>query len=308
MKQIAMVLIFSIILVTNTQTALVAPNEESSLQNMRKLVVYEQPMTGHNPQPRKANEISPTASDSNKNGNLCTLDEETPSQTKVIDEKSAISNIISNNNREQSLHEDEAEAFSQINEITPTLTDRIVRNEHVQHMIPDEAIRLRILAHSDTPTDQHIKKVVRNRVNEHIQKKVALIDKIDIARTVIEDAIPTLEAIIAETLVEYDEQYSYKVAFETNVPFPLKTYGSYVYPAGDYEAILITLGDGIGENWWCVLFPPLCFIDFFNSATVVDAEDTSHDESTDELSDTESENIDDDVEVRFFLLDLFNFS
>lgn len=306
MKQIAMVLIFSIILVMNTETALVAPNEESSFQNMRKLMVYEQTMTGHNTKSKKANENLHTANDSNEDGILCVLDEETLSETKNIVKKSKSGNNITNNKREQSL--DEAETRNQISEMKSDPADGIVSNEHTQQMIPDEAIRLRILAHSDTRTDQHIKKVVRDRVNEHIQKKVAFIDKIETARTVIEDAIPRLEEIIAETLVEYNEQYSYEVSFETDVPFPLKTYGPYVYPAGDYEAILITLGDGIGENWWCVLFPPLCFIDFFNSATVVDAEDTSNDESTDELLNTESENTEADVEVRFFLLDLFNFS
>ena len=60
---------------------------------------------------------------------------------------------------------------------------------------------------------------------------------------------------------------SVKVEFGV-VEFPTKLYGEFLYPAGEYEAILITLGEGKGANWWCVLFPPLCFLDFSNGVAV----------------------------------------
>src|SRR5699024_12254209 len=70
----------------------------------------------------------------------------------------------------------------------------------------------------------------------------------------------------------------YQVTYGENIAFPAKLYGSYLYPPGEYEAILITIGEGQGENWWCVLFPPLCFLDFENGTTVAEA---SEDESLD---------------------------
>jgi len=180
--------------------------------------------------------------------------------------------------------------------------------QNKQYMIPDEAIRLRILANSDTAVDQDIKYTVRDRVNEHIRETVAHIDDIEVARTVIEETIPVLNDIVSETLVENKQQYPFHIKFEKNVPFPLKTYGPYIYPEGDYEAILITLGEGNGENWWCVLFPPLCFIDFFNDTKVADADEEIHDDHEDDIESSIQENEEEDVEVRFFLFDLFNFS
>ena len=56
--------------------------------------------------------------------------------------------------------------------------------------------------------------------------------------------------------------------FSKNVKFPTKVYGNFIYPAGEYEAVLITIGEGEGANWWCVLFPPMCFLDFSSGTAV----------------------------------------
>lgn len=195
-------------------------------------------------------------------------------------------------------------------QINAEFTERY-QNEQ-RHMIPDEAIRLRILAHSDDAHDQTIKNIVRDRVNDHIHLTVADIDKIETARAAIKATIPTLQELIADTLAEHDEHYPFHVTFQQDVPFPLKIYGPYVYPAGDYEAILITLGDGVGENWWCVLFPPLCFVDFFNTATLVEADEEEANDRNEineaEQNDPEQANETEDVEIRFFLFDLFKTS
>src|SRR5699024_2644422 len=178
-------------------------------------------------------------------------------------------------------------------------------SDEESYMIPDEAVRLRILAHSDARADQELKLIVRDRVNEDISKRVAQIDDIDTARQLIEQSIPNLNQIVRTTLAEYDQNYPFTVEYNENVPFPLKKYGPYVYPEGDYEAILITLGSGLGENWWCVLFPPLCFIDFFNDTKLVEADLEGHEGEEGEIAPTGEE---EEVEVRFFLFDLFNFS
>jgi len=178
-------------------------------------------------------------------------------------------------------------------------------SDEESYMIPDEAVRLRILAHSDARADQELKLIVRDRVNEHISKMVAQIDDIDTARQLIDQSIPNLNKIVRTTLEEYDQNYPFTVEYNEDVPFPLKKYGPYVYPEGDYEAILITLGSGLGENWWCVLFPPLCFIDFFNDTKLVEADLDGHEDEEGELPPTGEE---EEVEVRFFLFDLFNFS
>ncbi|WP_102273602.1 stage II sporulation protein R [Cytobacillus massiliigabonensis] len=134
-------------------------------------------------------------------------------------------------------------------------------------VIPNEAIRLRILANSDSESDQAIKRLVRDAVNAEITKWVAELTSIEEARDLIRSRLPEIQKI-AENVVE-KEQSSQSVKAEFGkVDFPTKLYGQFLYPAGEYEAILITLGEGDGANWWCVLFPPLCFLDFSNGVAV----------------------------------------
>lgn len=191
-----------------------------------------------------------------------------------------------------------------------------------QWMIPDDAIRLRILANSNHALDQKVKYIVRDRVNMHIHNLVSDIDSLEEARRIIENQVPELKKIVADVLKENEKNYEYDVTFKQDVPFPLKTYGPYLYPAGNYEAILITLGLGEGDNWWCVLFPPLCFIEFFKSSSVAettefDAWDSAKEgeglNSAEEEGDSSEEGEDNadkvsDIEIRFFLFDLFKFS
>lgn len=132
-----------------------------------------------------------------------------------------------------------------------------------QGIIPQESIRLRILANSDGTGDQLVKRRVRDAVVEQMNGWVAQLDNpqsLDEARRVIRDHLPAIEEQVGETLQKYGKTYDFQVELGT-VPFPTKMYGGAVYPAGDYEALRVTLGEGKGKNWWCVLFPPLCFID-----------------------------------------------
>jgi len=139
-------------------------------------------------------------------------------------------------------------------------------------VIPDDAIRLRILAHSNHPEDQRIKYVIRDRINYEITKWVAQMSNIADARTIIENRIPLIENIAKQTVEDLGMSYDVQAIYGENITFPRKLYGSLMYPEGDYEAVLITIGAGKGDNWWCVLFPPLCFLDF-SSGTTVQAED-----------------------------------
>jgi stage II sporulation protein R len=155
-----------------------------------------------------------------------------------------------------------------------------------QITIPQDAIRLRILANSDSPKDQWLKREIRDKVNLEITKWVTELSTIENARAIIESRLDKIETIVEEELTRIGSDDPFTVEFN-EVQFPTKLYGNVVYPAGEYEAVLITIGEGKGENWWCVLFPPLCFIDFANSDAV----------------EGESE---EEVEVRFFVVDLLN--
>lgn len=134
-------------------------------------------------------------------------------------------------------------------------------------VIPNEAIRLRILANSDNEADQAIKRLVRDAVNEEITDWVEELTSIEEARSLIRSRLPEVQQIAEMVLEEEQVTQSVKIDFG-KVDFPTKLYGQFLYPAGEYEAILITLGKGEGANWWCVLFPPLCFLDFSNGVAV----------------------------------------
>ncbi|MFF2481265.1 stage II sporulation protein R [Paenibacillus sp. NPDC058071] len=126
--------------------------------------------------------------------------------------------------------------------------------------IPEESIRLRILANSDSPADQAVKRVVRDAIVDVMEDWASGPQTIEQARTTINSHMSEIEKLVEDVLQSRGFEYSYKAELGL-VPFPTKLYGNEVYPAGNYEALLITLGEGQGQNWWCVLFPPLCFVD-----------------------------------------------
>lgn len=165
-------------------------------------------------------------------------------------------------------------------------------------VIPDEAIRLRILANSDSKADQKLKNKVRDQVSEEIAEWVEEMDDIEEARKLISSRTDEIQKMAARVIAENDSDQKVKVEYGNNVQFPVKMYGNYVYPAGEYEAVLITIGDGEGANWWCVLFPPLCFLDFsFGTTTQADGLDA-------QAQVPEKE----EVKVKFFLLEWLGLS
>ncbi|MEF7658327.1 stage II sporulation protein R [Bacillus sp. ZJS3] len=135
-------------------------------------------------------------------------------------------------------------------------------------VIPKEAVRLRILANSDSDKDQALKRKVRDEVKSQIDGWVADLTSFEEARKVIQSHIPEIEKTVANTLKKEGSKDLFQVKFSKNVKFPTKVYGNFIYPAGEYEAVLITIGEGEGANWWCVLFPPMCFLDFSSGTAV----------------------------------------
>jgi stage II sporulation protein R len=136
----------------------------------------------------------------------------------------------------------------------------------------EDFIRFHVIANSDSSEDQALKLIVRDAlldtINEGLaaetmamakpnQEKVSL--DIDKSKDYIQENLPEIERV-AKAVVS-SEGYDYPVKADLGITWiPEKTYGSTVFPAGNYEALNVTIGDGGGQNWWCVLFPPLCLI------------------------------------------------
>jgi stage II sporulation protein R len=133
--------------------------------------------------------------------------------------------------------------------------------------IPEQSIRLRILANSDAPQDQALKREIRDAIVAQMQNWVTGPHTIGEARAVVVSHLPDLDQLVEEIVVKRGYSYTHKTELGI-VPFPTKMYGNKVYPAGDYEALRVTIGEGKGQNWWCVLFPPLCFVDSVSGEAV----------------------------------------
>lgn len=123
--------------------------------------------------------------------------------------------------------------------------------------IPGDAIRIRILANSDSTFDQQVKADVQGQVSQLVQSWGEMPETHDEAYTLISSKLPAIEKRVNDVLVREKTGYRGKIELG-NAVFPDKIFHGDAYEAGEYETLLITLGDGNGGNWWCVLFPPLC--------------------------------------------------
>ena len=130
----------------------------------------------------------------------------------------------------------------------------------MQKGIAEKIIRFHVIANSDTKADQNLKLAVRDAVG--IKMSGLLKDAADrsrseaVIRKNMEDMKQTAEKVIAERGYDYDVDICL-----TDTDFPVKTYGAYTFPAGNYEALEIVIGAGKGHNWWCVMYPNMCFSD-----------------------------------------------
>ena len=136
---------------------------------------------------------------------------------------------------------------------------RRVPARKTSHDLADDVVRIHIRANSNGEEDQAVKLAVRDEITAYLDGKLrGCEDKADAVR-VLETERENL-ADIAQTVL-YRNGFDYKVRVELkNENFPERVYGDYVFPVGDYDALMIYLGEGAGDNWWCVAFPPLCFL------------------------------------------------
>jgi stage II sporulation protein R len=144
-------------------------------------------------------------------------------------------------------------------------------------------IRLHVIANSDSPGDQAVKERVRDRIVRDLAPVFAGMDQRSV-ETWIWTNQGLISTLAAEVLAEEGLDYPVQVKFGV-VPYPTRVYGPAVYPAGRYKSLRLVLGAGEGRNWWCLLFPPLCFVE----GTTADGEGEAHNPE--------------EVKVRFWLLE-----
>lgn len=176
--------------------------------------------------------------------------------------------------------------------------------------LSDSVLRLHIIANSDSSTDQELKLKVRDNIIEYMNTLTSnSSDKKDVI-SIVNNHLDSFKEIALNTIKE--NGYNYDVNIEIgNFHFPTKSYGDISFPAGNYDALKIEIGDAIGQNWWCVLFPPLCFV---NSSTGVVPDDSKNtlkeninSESYEIISEGNNSNDNtSDIKIKFKIIEFFN--
>ncbi len=133
-------------------------------------------------------------------------------------------------------------------------------------LIPSEAIRIRVIANSNDEHDQSVKKEVSNELKTTMYNLLSKASNTNEARNIISSNLDNVRSDVASVLKEESYSLSYNVNFGYHY-FPEKEYKGVKYSEGYYESLLVTLGSGKGDNWWCVLFPPLCLLEAQESET-----------------------------------------
>ncbi len=133
--------------------------------------------------------------------------------------------------------------------------------------IPNQALRLRIIANSDSVADQELKRKVRDAIIVKVGNLLHGVKTEQAAQKIVAENVTDLNRLAVSVISQSGFHYAVH-SVVGQVPFPTKIYGNMVYPAGTYEALRIVIGNGQGQNWWCVLFPPLCFVDIASGDAV----------------------------------------
>lgn len=142
--------------------------------------------------------------------------------------------------------------------ITTFLIYQEIKTEEV--LIPDTAIRLRVIPNSNSALDQNMKIKVKKYLEENTYELLRDETDIDEARSLIKQSIPVLEENIDKIFKQNNYNMTYNLNYGNNY-FPEKEYRGIKYEEGYYESIVISIGKAEGDNWWCVLFPNLCLVD-----------------------------------------------
>lgn len=162
--------------------------------------------------------------------------------------------------------------------------------------LKNNLIRLHVVANSDSPSDQSQKLMVRDAIVDAVQGELGELGNIEEARAYLREKLPELEQIANQVLREAGSTAVAKVSLAVE-KFKTRVYETFSLPSGVYESLRITIGEGKGQNWWCVVFPSLCL-----PATTEDFQDTAVSSGfSNELTDTLC--MRDGYEIRFFFLD-----
>ncbi|MDM0445995.1 stage II sporulation protein R [Clostridium perfringens] len=179
-----------------------------------------------------------------------------------------------------------------------------VTEENIVEDISEKLIRFHVLANSDSDIDQDLKLRVKDAVLKYISPILNESQSLEESREILKREDKNIIKIAEDYIKSQGFDYTVETTL-TRENFPVKEYGNIVLPQGEYEAYRILIGEGKGQNWWCVMFPPLCFIDVTKGQV---AYDETEKKMKDVLSEEEFKSVnkkENNVNFEFKVIDLF---
>lgn len=147
--------------------------------------------------------------------------------------------------------------------------------------ISNSVFRLHVIANSDSAEDQNLKYIVRDKLINYMNSLTKDITSRDMAIQIASEHKNDFYEIAKKTIEENGYNYDVKINIG-NSYFPTKYYGDISLPAGYYDSLKVEIGNASGQNWWCVMFPPLCFIDVSSGIVPDDSKERMEENLSDE--------------------------
>lgn len=176
--------------------------------------------------------------------------------------------------------------------------------QNVSTDIANSVFRLHVIANSDSEEDQNLKYLVRNHLLEYMNTICGNCKTKEEAINLVKENKNNFEQIAIDAIRE--QGYSYTVNINVgNFEFPTKNYGDISLPAGFYDALRVEIGEAKGQNWWCVMFPPLCFVDISSGVVPDESKELMENNLTEEEFALVSNQSDNEIQFKFKLLEFF---
>ena len=169
--------------------------------------------------------------------------------------------------------------------------------------IEESVFRLHVIANSDSESDQNLKYRVRDKVLEYINSLSQPSNKKEDTINIVNNNKDKIKQIAENTIIENGYTYPVKVSVG-NFVFPSKKYGDIAFPAGFYDALKIEIGNAKGQNWWCVMFPPLCFVDVTSGIVPENSKEVLQENLSSEEYNLISNNSD-SINLKFKIVEMF---
>lgn len=170
--------------------------------------------------------------------------------------------------------------------------------------ISNSVFRLHVIANSDSKEDQDLKYKVRDTLLKYMNKLCSNCSSKEDAINIVKTHKNEFEELALETIKENGYSYSVNISIG-NFEFPTKIYGDISLPEGFYDALKVEIGEAKGKNWWCVMFPPLCFVDVSSGIVPDESKELLKDDLSEEEFALISENSSNDIKFKFKLVEFF---